>query len=147
LAAAQYTRTEIREYIRDLQSHYKPSPAESSTKSPPILEASYLTPSPDTSCCPQSSPGETTPLPPSAMEPTSRIRLTAKDKEYYLPLQHISPLMPSGFCTRQLRETWEQLSTQERKSVNTSVPCRDTTNLAHPEPQPSAYPPLQGNPT
>jgi hypothetical protein len=45
----------------------------------------------DPSSCPQSSPGETTTLPPSAMEPTSRIRLTAKDKEYYLYLQHISP--------------------------------------------------------
>jgi hypothetical protein len=42
LAAAQYTRTEIREYIRDLQSHYKPSPAEPSTKGPPIPEESYI---------------------------------------------------------------------------------------------------------
>jgi hypothetical protein len=39
-AAAQYTRTEIREYIKDLQSHYKPKPAESSTKDPPIPEIS-----------------------------------------------------------------------------------------------------------
>jgi hypothetical protein len=31
------------------------------------------------------------PAPPSAMEPTSRTRLTAKDKEYYLHLQQISP--------------------------------------------------------
>jgi hypothetical protein len=38
--------------------------------------------------------------------------------------------MPSGFCTRQLREIWQQLSTQERKSVNTSVTCRATTNLS-----------------
>jgi hypothetical protein len=87
LAAAQYTRLEIREYIKDLQSHYKPSPAEPSTKGPPIPEASYIAPSPDPSCCPRSSPGETTP---SAMEPTSRTQLTAKDKEYYLHLQHIS---------------------------------------------------------
>jgi hypothetical protein len=47
LVAAQYTRTEIREYIRDLQSHYKPRPAESSTKDPPIPEESYIAPSPD----------------------------------------------------------------------------------------------------
>jgi hypothetical protein len=47
LAAEQYTRMEIREYIKDLQSHYKPSPAESSTKGPPIPEASYIAPSLD----------------------------------------------------------------------------------------------------
>jgi hypothetical protein len=47
LAAAHNTQTEIRKYIRDLQSHYKPRPAESSTKGPPIPEASYLAPSPD----------------------------------------------------------------------------------------------------
>jgi hypothetical protein len=29
--------------------------------------------------------------------------------------------MPSGFCTRQLRETWQQPSIRERKSVNTYI--------------------------
>jgi hypothetical protein len=48
-----------------LQSHHKLSPAESSTKGPPIPEASYIAPSPDSFCCPRSSPGETTTLPPS----------------------------------------------------------------------------------
>jgi hypothetical protein len=47
LAAEQYTRMEIQEYIKDLQSRYKPSPAESSTKGPSIPEASYISPSPD----------------------------------------------------------------------------------------------------
>jgi hypothetical protein len=47
LAAEHYTRMEIQEYIKDLQSRYKPSSAESSTKGPPIPEASYISPSPD----------------------------------------------------------------------------------------------------
>jgi hypothetical protein len=45
----------------------------------------------DPSFCPQTSSGKTTTLPTSAMEPTSKIRPTTKDKEYYLHLQHISP--------------------------------------------------------
>jgi hypothetical protein len=47
LAAAQYTRLEIWEYIKDLQSHYKPSPTESSTRCPPIPEEYHIVPSLD----------------------------------------------------------------------------------------------------
>jgi hypothetical protein len=47
LVAAQYTRLEIREYIKDLQSHYKPSPPEPSTRCPPIPEEYHIVPSPD----------------------------------------------------------------------------------------------------
>ena len=32
--------------------------------------------------------------------------------------------MPSGFCTRQLRETWQQPSIRERKSMNKLATCR-----------------------
>jgi hypothetical protein len=42
LTAAQYTRTEIREYIRDLQSHNEPSPPRTSTKCLPTPEESYV---------------------------------------------------------------------------------------------------------
>jgi post-segregation antitoxin (ccd killing protein) len=42
--------------------------------------------------------------------------------------------------TRQLRETWQQLSTRKQKSVNTSATCRATINFACAESQPSAYP-------
>jgi hypothetical protein len=50
----------------------------------------------DPSSCPQTSSGETATLPTSAMEPTFRARPTARDKEYYLHLQHISP---HNFCS------------------------------------------------
>ena len=44
LAAAQYTRTEIREYISDLQSHNEPSPPRTSTKCLPTPGESYVAP-------------------------------------------------------------------------------------------------------
>jgi hypothetical protein len=50
------------------------------------------------------------------------------------------PLIPSGLCTRRLRENWLQHNTHERKSESTSKTCRATTNLAQQNRQQRAHP-------
>jgi hypothetical protein len=102
----------------------------------------HIAPSPDPSCGPRSSPGETTTLPPpSAMEPTSRTRLTTKDKEHYLHLQHISPphalwilykaiegdLAAAQYTRTEIREYIRDLqSHNEPSSPRTSNKCLPT---------------------
>jgi hypothetical protein len=75
------------------------------------------------------------------MEPTSRIRLTAKDKEYYLHLQHISPphalwilykaiegdLAAAQYTRTEIREYISALqSDNEPNSPGTSTKCLPT---------------------
>jgi hypothetical protein len=91
LAVEQYTRNP-RVYIRDLQSRYKPSPTESSTKAHPSSKP--LSGRVQTPLVVHSYRLET------AMEPTSRIRLTVKIRNTTCTYNTYHPLTPSGFCTR-----------------------------------------------
>jgi hypothetical protein len=68
-----------------------------------------------------------------------------QDKEYYLHLQHISPPHVLWILYKAIEgdlAAAQYTRTEIREYISA---LQSTTNLAHPEPQPSAYP-LQENP-
>jgi hypothetical protein len=100
----------------------------------------------DPSSCPQTSSGKTTTLPTSAMEPTSRARQTATDKEYYLHLQHISPphalwilykaIEVAQYTQTEIREYISDLQSHNEPSPpRTSTKCLPTPGESYSAPK------------
>jgi hypothetical protein len=63
-----------------------------------------------------------------AVKPNPRARILPNITTVICHTYH--PLIPSGLCTRRLRENWLQHNTHARKSESISKTCRATTNLA-----------------
>jgi hypothetical protein len=138
LAAAQYTRMEIQEYIKDLQSHYKPSPAESSTKDSPIPQVSYIAPSPALLAVHSHRLEKQQPCPPQRQEPDylPKIRNTTCTYNAYHPLMLYTAIegdLAAAQHTRtEIREYISALqSHNEPRSPGTSTKCLTTPGKSY----------------